>query len=276
MNIVLLGGPETGKTSYAVCLYGGLVNSRYEEVRYVDVHDSVGLFNDDLDRLAERKPVERSQAEHGAERLGLTVERGGDNHEFWIPDRSGEALRGSINGRQWHNEFLSELRSAEALMLFLSPLKVDRGLSTDAIALAPAPDEGDKVPKPWQESMMPTDVRTVDALQELGKIANASPMPIAVVVSAWDLSECTTPREWLSKSVPLLDQFLETHPQTYPSVAFGVSVQGGKFEKDEQVPPDEPDPWDRADAVDADGKEVELCAPLSWILQFSVGQPPGE
>lgn len=276
MNVVMLGGPETGKTSYAVCLYGGLVNDCYEDLKFVDVHDSVGLFNEDLERLARRESVERSQEEHGAERLGLTVALESKEHELWIPDRSGEALRGSINGRQWHTELLSELQSAEALLLFLSPLKVDRGLSTEAVALEPNPDEGDEVPKKWSESMMPTDVRSVDALQELHEITTAERIPIAVVVSAWDLSEVDSPGDWLHKWVPLLEQYLGTHKDLYPSALFGVSVQGAKFKENEEVPANEPDPWDRAHAVDAEGNEVEISAPLSWILQFSGGRPAGD
>ena len=275
MNIVMLGGPETGKTSYAAVLYGGLVAEAYEQIKYVDLHDEVGVFSDDLDRLAERKSVVRSETNH-AGRLGITVEHGDANHDFTIPDRSGEALKESVNGRQWHAQLVAELKKAEGLMLFFSPLKVDRGLSTDAIAAEPTADEGDSIPKPWQESMMPTDVRTVDVLQELDQFPSPRPIPVAVVVSAWDLSKHEKPRDWVARSIPLLDQFLKTHQEAFPSAIFGVSVQGSAFAEGEEVAADEPDPWDRASAVDADGAEVELCTPLSWILQLSASHQHGE
>jgi Double-GTPase 1 len=275
MNIVMVGGPETGKTSYAVVLYGGLSNGAYEEITYLDVHDDVEIFNDELERLAERKPVVRSEM-NDAGRLGLSVEHAGSAHDFSIPDRSGEALKESINGREWHPELIAELKEAEALMLFLSPLRLDRGLSTEAIAVGPGEEEGDSVPVPWDASMMPTDVRSVDALQELSRIAVTSPIPIVVVVSAWDVSELDSPREWVERSVPLLHQFLASHQEEFPSTVFGVSVQGSSFQGEEEVPDDEPDPWLRAEAVDADGVSGELCAPLSWILRFSASQPAGE
>lgn len=275
MNIVMVGGPGTGKTSYAVVLYGGLSNGAYEEITYLDVHDDVEIFNDELERLAERKAVIRSEM-NDAGHLGLSVEHSGSAHDFSIPDRSGEALKESINGRQWHSELIAELKQAEALMLFLSPLRLDRGLSTDAIAVEPGEKEGDSVPVPWDPSMMPTDVRSVDALQELSQIAGGSPIPIAVVVSAWDQAALDSPGEWVERSVPLLHQFLASHPEEFPSAVFGVSVQGSPFKDEENVPDDEPDPWLRAEAVDAEGLPGELCAPLSWILRFSASQPSGE
>lgn len=275
MKIVMVGGPATGKTSYAVVLYGGLSNGAYEEITFLDVHDDVEIFNDELERLAERKPVVRSEM-NDAGRLGMSVEHSGATHEFSIPDRSGEALKESINGRQWHSELIAELKEAEALMLFLSPLRLDRGLSTEAIALGPGEEEGDAVPVPWEASMMPTDVRSVDALQELSQIAGTSPIPIAVIVSAWDQTEVDSPREWIERSVPLLHQFLASHQEEFPSAVFGVSVQGSSFQDEEEVPDDEPDPWLRAEAVDGEGVPGELCAPLSWILRFSANQPTGE
>src|SRR5678815_1113600 len=116
----------------------------------------------------------------------------------------------------------------------------------------------------------------VDAIQELSQTSRREALPIAVVVSAWDEVEGLTPIEWLHARVPLLAQFLEANSERFPSAIFGVSVQGAEFfdPKDDEeaegitveIAADEPDPWDRAICVDADGSEAELVAPLVWAI----------
>jgi hypothetical protein len=279
----MLGLPATGKTSFGVALFGGLSNQAIDGMKLLKVHDPVHVLNEGLKHLARREPVLRSDHE-GVETISLTVAlANGSEHSLFIPDRSGESLRGTIKTRAWHVELLAELRDADAMMIFLDPDGLGVGGSAKEVAELLEGDEGDgegiesnggqadeETPRKWKAGMMPTDVRMVDALQEIRDATDGEPCPIAVVVSAWDSVTGYTPSEWLAARMPLLRQFLEADRNRYSYRAFGVSAQGEKFKQDEVVSdPDEPDPWDRAWAVDGTDERVSLAEPLIWLLGSS-------
>ncbi len=280
MNIAFLGLHKTGKTTYAVGAYAGMTNEVYSELKLVRVTESVATLNLGLMRLSRRLSVSRTDTE-GAETVGLEVRAvDGEVHHLRIPDRSGEALRGSRNSRTWDPELLKELSEADSIVLFLRPGGVKPGESVSELSvLASTSGEatGDnESERPWEPSLMPTDVSMVDALQELSDLSERETFPVAVVISAWDEVEDMTPREWLSARVPLLAQYLEANSERFPSTVFGVSVQGDTFPEpnDEaeaekikvDVDASEPDPWDRATCVDFQGEQSELIAPLAWIV----------
>jgi len=283
MKIVMLGLPATGKTSFGVALFGGLSNHAIDGMELRGVHDPVHVLNEGLKHLARREPVLRSDHE-GVETISLTVALAdGSEHSLFIPDRSGESLRGTIKTRAWHVELLAELRDADAMMIFLDPDGLGVGGSAEEVAELLEDETGDgeddgagkereggeeeDTPRKWKAGMMPTDVRMVDALQEIRDATDGECCPIAVVVSAWDSIANMTPAEWLAARVPLLRQFLEADQNGYSYRAFGISAQGEKFAQNEVVTdPDEPDPWDRAWAVDGAGERVSLAAPLIWLL----------
>lgn len=272
MNIVMLGGHATGKSSYVVGLFGGLSNGVFSNIELRGVHDPVNFLNAGLERLGRREPVERSDTA-GAEVVSLTVALGnGVEHKLSIPDRSGEALKNSLNLREWDAGLASDFGQAEGILCFIHPMVLEPGGTTDEVAaLLPGEveDDGDEIPEPWSPAMTPTDVRMVDALQEVREIVDVERLPVGLVVSAWDevASPDWTPRDWRDRRVPLLAQFLETNDEAYPSECFGVSVQGGSFADGRPPGPDEDDPWDRAWAVDSAGVPVELSEPLEWLLR---------
>jgi hypothetical protein len=280
MNIVMLGLQATGKTTYAVGVYAGMTNGMYSGLRLVQVTDSVATLNAGLERLSRRLAVIRTDTEE-AETIGLQVQTADDEtHDLRVPDRSGEALRGTLHGRSWDSALLDELREAEGLLLFLRPRRVKPGEPVvEVAALAPPADADDgegSDESPWAPSMMPTDASMVDALQEFCEASGRESIPVAIVISAWDEVEGLTPARWLDTRVPLLAQYLQVNSDRFSPAVFGVSVQGDTFSEsndEDQAEPgedliadDEPDPWERASCVDAEGGSVELVAPLVWII----------
>lgn len=281
MRITMLGLQSTGKTTYAVGAYAGMRSGKYSTMRLLRVTESVATLNAGLERLSRRLPVSRTDTGE-AETIGLRVSTDdGREHDLRVPDRSGEALRGTLHSRRWDPALLEELRGAEGLILFLRPGEIKPGESVAELAALTPPLEDaepeDEPEKPWSPPMMPTDVSLVDALQELQDAGEREEIPVAVVISAWDeVPAGLTPREWLRSRVPLLAQYLEAATDRLRTTVFAVSVQGGAFvevdseEEAERVEVEvdvsEPDPWDRATCIDADGAEAELVAPLVWVL----------
>jgi hypothetical protein len=286
MRLTMLGLHATGKTTYAAGLYAGLRVDHYATLGFDEVTGAVTTLNRGVKRLARHLAIARTDAE-STETIEIRVRtQDGELHDLRVPDRSGEALRGTLHGRSWNVELLDELHEAEGVLVFVRPkaLKPGEGVHKVADATPPAEGseagaEGDDAAKEedWEPRMMPTDVAMVDAMQELLAATGRESLRVGVVISAWDEVEGDpTPQRWLAEHVPLLAQFLGTNSDRLTSEVFAVSVQGGVFQEpadDEEadsieveIDPDEPDFWVRASCLDGDGEEVELAAPIVWML----------
>lgn len=287
MRLTMLGLHATGKTTYAVGFYAGLRFDHYSMLGFDQVTGAVTTLNRGVRRLARHHAVARTETE-STETIGIRVRTSdGELHDLSVPDRSGEALRGTLHGRSWDLELLDELREADGVLVFLRPktLKPGEGVHLLAAATPSADGEEDhsfegadgEKEEDWEPRMMPTDVAMVDTIQELLAETGRENLRVGVVISAWDeVDGNPTPRQWLGENVPLFAQFLEANSNRLTSEVFAVSVQGGAFDEpanDEEadsikveIDPAEPDFWVGASCLDAGGELVELAAPVVWML----------
>jgi hypothetical protein len=90
-------------------------------------------------------------------------------------------------------------------------------------------------------------------------------VPLVVVISAWDLVESggQTPSQWLSKELPLLDQFLRANSDRFKTQLVGVSAQGGDLSQAAELM-QLTKPADRIRVVSQDGPN-DITAPVHWI-----------
>jgi hypothetical protein len=275
VSFVLLGEPATGKSSLLVALYGALVNHRAGDLRLIRTVDEVEFLSRGLEAFGRQRSLQRTDVSSGA-RLLVEVARNEHHVSLDVPDRSGEILRQTLDTRTWDAELREQVRQAEGAMLFLRADRYDPGEPTEELAELlepgaagePGRDEGD--PMPWAPGMMPSDARAVDLLQTILD-ERTSALATAIIISAWDrvAVPAPTPPEWLGTHLPLVAQFLESHPESLPHAVFGVSAQGGDFALGLAGGASSEDPWDRAFVVDPDGARGTLAAPVNWLLDAS-------
>jgi hypothetical protein len=86
----------------------------------------------------------------------------------------------------------------------------------------------------WGHDFSPTQVKLVELLQFVVFLRKSvTPLPIAVVISAWDLvRDPVLPISWLESHLPLLFQFLTANADSMPSQVYGISALGGDLVKD--------------------------------------------
>jgi hypothetical protein len=191
-----------------------------------------------------------------------------------FPDYSGETVANAWALRRWPGEFDDLVRRASATALLVNPDFVYPATTIEAMALpgdvAAAPPDPSVPAAPYEAEGSPTQVKLVDFLQIAAlRKARKSSMPIAVIVTAWDLVENQgrNPEEWFQARLPLLHQYLTSNSLRCPFAVFGVSAQGGPLpaSRDELI---RRDPVAKARLVRGNGAvSQDVTEPISWLIQ---------
>ncbi len=275
-SIVLLGGPDSGKTNYvgrvwsALDAGGGRLHAarQPEDIRFVlDVTDHLnsGSFAPRSEHADERRDFE----------VAVAAVKGGEETKIVIPDISGELWVNAVEQNEVSAELMEELRSASGALLFVrvqSDLAI-RPLDwvTSKRLLSKLGNEDD--------CGTPTQVLLCELLRFLE--ATLSPRSggqrprVSVVVSAWDLVDSETsklgPKAWLGREYPLFAGRLEDTKGLDLRV-FGLSVVGGDLKADESCRNDVQENgldgrgWV---AVDDEGiwrRDDDLTWPIAWAV----------
>ena len=130
----------------------------------------------------------------------------------------------------------------------------------------------------WSPRLAPTQVQLVDLLQLL----RASPLDVgrrrlAVMLSAWDKArdEGLAPADYLKAKLPLLDQYLRRGSDGWDYRIYGLSAQGGDYDrvgKDVRKVPDAEElrnldrPSTRIQLLGPVPETHDLTEPLAWLM----------
>ncbi|MER9651427.1 hypothetical protein [Mesorhizobium sp. M0199] len=276
-SVVLLGGPDSGKTNYVGRVWSALdagtgrlhAARQPEDIRFVlDVADHLysGNFAPRSEHADERRDFE----------VVVASEKGGDQTTIVIPDISGELWLNAAEQGEIASGLMDEMRLANGALIFVRVnSEVDvRPLNwvTSKRLLAKlgnADDQG-----------LPTQVMLCELLRflevSLSDRSDGHPPRVSIVVSAWDLVDPETfkkgPKAWLEREYPLLAGRLGDIDGVDLQV-FGLSVVGGDLKNDdacrEAVQEHGLDGrgW-VAVQDDTDGwrKEHDLTLPIAWAV----------
>lgn len=295
-TVCMVGAHGSGKTSYLGAVWSGLRSDEDTESDLVldgPLPDGTAYLDAAAYALEGLEAVERTATGTG-EQVELPVRLRDEQLQLRQLDIAGESLEHILKDRSAPEALVEWLAETDGIMLFVSPknLRQFNGV-LDARALERSlggkpepPPEGAVSPSDrvisdedvWSQA--PTAVQLVDLLQVAAHLRNnlLRPLPVAVVVSAWDMEEpglqdgqvTRTPEAWLADNLPLLQQFLTGNPAVAPFAVFGVSAQG----------------WDYSDAgasearghlplrervrVAADTEVTgDLHAPIIWLLDHA-------
>jgi len=274
-TVTLLGLPGAGKTTYLAAFY--IEAERPDATADVRITRYTAgqreYLNELADRLADRKNVERtSQEQPGELRLPLAFATSEGERLLTVPDVSGELLRDGMERRVLPAEIVEPLRASDGALLFVRPDQlveaVEVGGLAELLEFAPVKGVDGLQPEDWSLDLAATQARLVDVVQEVLDARERLPLRLAVVVSAWDtVGEDMTPDRWAGENLALLVQLLQSDPRVQFAV-FGVSAQGGDFERDDDVERLKPMPLaERGFAVRGDRPDrVVVTAPLRWVL----------
>lgn len=281
--IVVLGLPESGKTTFLAALWH-LLQARKVESKLKAPRLRAGdaqHLNDIAKRWLAARKQERTS--HGKNRT-VTMELqpiSGNDFVLSFPDVAGEAFAEIWEKRECNPEVLSSL-TAEGVLLFIHSTDInppnwiaDEAKLNELLGIKRNPGQ----PAPWDPRFAPTQVQLVDLLRCLQEPPlGVGPRRLAIALSAWDLAEGDkqTPEKYLEMHLPLLHQYLNhgLDPSWVVKV-YGISAQGAEYDGDGKD--DKPSagaksmremdvPSERIKVVHGKDSSHDITEPLFWLL----------
>lgn len=281
-DIVLMGLPATGKTSFLAALWYLVQHSQVvSSVRLEKLEGDSKYLTQISKAWAAYEPVPHTRIDsETVVSMLLKDARTNQKLKLSFPDLSGESFTLQWTMRQFTQGYDAFLRSASGGILFVSPLQYLKPIRIDQVnplieeilggqqKQEPLQDRAAPL-KPWSSERAPTQVQLVELLQFiLGREYFAPPFRLAIIISAWDRPSQLnmSPVEWLAKEFPLFHQFLSSNQKTFDTAIYGVSAQGGDYSQRDALL--DKTPSDRIEVVGVGiSNSHDLTEPLQWLMR---------
>jgi hypothetical protein len=278
-ELVLLGGPNSGKTHYAGQLYGrlrrrpGLLRIRDDQGTPPDL----SALEQVLLCLESGHAAEHTPAGTWAEVL-LPLEDGqGKPMNLLWPDYAGEQLRTVFDQRQVSEAWQARLGKAQGWLLFIR-LKSETTYPDRMSELAQRQESnngsGDGKVESWD-----ANAYWVELLQILlhvaghGTVSRLSQPRLTVLLSCYDELESIDhlpPKEIFAQRLPLVSAFIDSVWHSNAASIWGLSALGRLLDKnsaDERFIDEGPEYQGWIVPPEGGDSDSDLSRPLAWLLE---------
>lgn len=276
-EIILMGLPATGKTTYLAALWHKLcLQETGPGLRLKQFHGNQEYLNLIQEKWVNAELQERTTPSSEAYvSMILEADNMDGEVEVSMPDLSGESYESAWSYRILDNKLAKLLERVEGILLFISPTGISKEiLISDADSIMGEIVEEDdsteeiEETEAWDPSMTPTQTQTVDLIQCALHIRKQLPLRLGIIISAWDrVPDGVCPKDWVIKELPLLWQYIHSNHETIQYQIFGVSAQGGQLPADADRLREIEEPVNRVGVVTEDGKDgYDITFPLHWLM----------
>ncbi|MTD67667.1 hypothetical protein [Flavobacterium sp. LC2016-13] len=274
-GILFSGLPESGKTTFLAALWYFIFNN-VEQGEYM--HDS--LEDSELEYLnlisrnwaSCRDVIRTNQNKIEFVDIKIIHKDSGESMILNVPDISGETFKTHFADREWDEEFDYILDNVEGILLFIDPRDVKNKPrfiyheSQNYIYFGESMINTN-LEQSWTEELVPSQVKLVDFLQMIDFNKPNILRKVSVIISCWDVvKQDHTPEMWCKNELPLLHQYLTSNEEIFKVRYFGVSSQGGSYEKETTKEALLAiDPLDRIKVTDGTCISNNILSPILWI-----------
>lgn len=217
-NVLIVGGPNVGKTHFGGQLYGRL-NSRKFSYK-ISPHNrpsDLTIFQDVIDKLAEGKRAGHTEASANRNIELKISDEYENNIVFSFPDYAGEQVKSIVENRRVNTIWKEYIDASSSWMLFI---RLDEVLQLEDIINRgiPSAEEIQKRKSQSPPVKVSDAAHFVELLQMLLYIKGVPSLNkvnkpnLAIVLSCWDvlkLPDKTIPSKILKERLPLLYNFVK-------------------------------------------------------------------
>lgn len=279
-SIMLIGGPDSGKTNYLARLWKALQGGS-SRLKSVDAPE-IKYVEDALAHLLQGSFAPRSEKNIEESRRDFTVmiatQDDAKRVQVVVPDVTGELWKDAVSSSALPSEWMKQLKESSGALLFV---RIHSELNVSPLDWVTARDllKMDWA-QPHQEESIPTQVVLCELLRflqlTLRRRSDGGLARVAIIVTAWDRLDAAAkesgPNAYIESEYPLFAGKLED-VTTLKVKVFGVSVVGGDLGADPEFRQKffEVD-LDAAGYVveEVDGvvrEEHDLTLPIAWLAE---------
>jgi hypothetical protein len=234
-SVILLGGPDSGKTNYVGRLWPALDAGKGSLVAAMQP-DDIGFVLDTAEHLFRGHFAPRSEHSDARRDFEIVVMTAGIQTKIVVPDISGELWRKAVLDSEIAEDWMRELRRADGALLFVrvgsdqNVRPLDWVTSRKLLARVGQEEDRDKLPT---QVMLCELIRYLELT--LADRPDGGRPRLSVVVAAWDLVDAGVfergPDAYLAREYPLLAGRIADTTRLDVRT-FGLSVVGGDLEVD--------------------------------------------
>jgi len=287
-SIILIGGPDSGKTNYLARLWKAL-NSQHGVLFAPNVPGDIRYVEEALAHLLQGIFAPRSDKNFDEIKQSFSVpvvstnDPSAEQIQVVVPDVTGELWQTAVETCELPEQWMSKLRNASGALVFVrigsdqnvEPLDwvtADQLLKMSAVDICPEQKDIQKIP---------TQVLLCELIRFLeyslaADLDNVRPR-VAILVTAWDRLDMESrgkgPSAYIAEQYPLLAGRLNDISE-FDIRVFGVSIVGGDF-----IDPAFQEEFFRADLKDVGYVDLEengevqtksdVTLPVAWVIRAS-------
>lgn len=231
-NILIIGGPNTGKTHFGIQLYER-INSRQFEFK-IDPQNrpsDLSIFEDGLKNIYNGKRAAHTEASANRSiELKITDEKNSEV-KLAFPDYAGEQITSIVDNRKVNDLWLDYIENSTSWVFFirLKELTILEDIVNKGIPSAEEIQKRNSQPPPVKISEAAFYVELIQTLAYIKGLSTFSPIVqpnLTVVLSCWDeldLAEDQVPSTLLQERLPMLFDFLNNNWQNESLSIIGLS-----------------------------------------------------
>ncbi len=282
---LVLGLSGAGKTTFIAALrHVTEAGDVPDALRLQTLGDDDMFVNMIKGRWLKCEPLEHTSADkERLVRLRLCRADVGQNAvDLDFPDLAGELIEQQWSLRRCKESYAELARSASGVLLFVHPETIITATCIADANVAMSALVGERNDPPSEASMerpynprdSATQLKLVELLQFLIQLRDSGPpIPLAVVISAWDRVRKTSvglttssPKNWLQESLPLFDQYLRANKSNFCFRVFGLSAQGGDLQED-LAALQSLSPSKRILLLNGQSESNNITLPIQWLAE---------
>ena len=231
-NILIIGGPNTGKTHFGIQLYER-INSRQFEFK-IDPQNrpsDLSIFEDGLKNIYNGKRAAHTEASANRSIELKIIDEKNSEVKLAFPDYAGEQITSIVDNRKINDLWQDYIENSTSWVLFirLNELTILEDIVNKGIPSAEEIQKRNSQPPPVKISEAAFYVELIQTLSYIKGLSTFSPIVepnLTVVLSCWDeldLPEDQVPSTLLQERLPMLFDFLNNNWQNESLSIIGLS-----------------------------------------------------
>ncbi len=219
-DILIIGGPNAGKTHFGGQLYGRLSSKQFEyQISPNNLPTDLTIFEEVLDRLAEGRRAGHTETSANRSIELKTEDKNCNSIIFSFPDYAGEQVNMIVDNRRVNSLWKDYIDKSSAWLLFIRLEEVEK--TEDIINRGiPSPQEiqkrNEKTPpvKISDASYFVELLQTLIYIKGIDTFHKINKPNLTIMLSCWDLLKLkknSIPAEILKERLPLLYDFVNNN-----------------------------------------------------------------